>query len=100
MKRVGPILKEHLIRGTVSLLLITGACVILVAFSPQQPRAQFCTGWSAGPDMPSTGVRMVGVYFYDNGRFYAVGGRSMDGVGNDFAHPFEYDPSSNSWTIK
>ena len=53
-----------------------------------------------GPDMPSTGVRMVGVYFPLNGKFYAVGGRSMDGVGNDFAHPFEYDPGSNTWTIK
>jgi hypothetical protein len=43
---------------------------------------------------------MVGVYFYTNGKFYAVGGRSMDGVGNDFTHPFEYDPGSNTWTIK
>jgi hypothetical protein len=50
--------------------------------------------------MPSTGVRMVGVYFPANGKFYAVGGRSMDGVGNDFMHPFEYDPSANSWAIK
>jgi len=41
---------------------------------------------------------MVGVFFYPN--FYAMGGRSMDGVGNDFAHPFEYSPTSNSWTIK
>lgn len=57
-------------------------------------------GWSAGPDMPSTGVRMVGVYFQTNAKFYAIGGRSMDGAGNDFAHPFEYDPFTNSWTIK
>jgi N-acetylneuraminic acid mutarotase len=38
--------------------------------------------------------------FWPNGKFYAMGGRSMDGVGNDFTHPFEYDPVSNSWTIK
>jgi hypothetical protein len=50
--------------------------------------------------MPSTSVRMVGVYFPANGKFYAVGGRSMDGVGNDFTHPFEYDPSANRWAIK
>ena len=50
--------------------------------------------------MPSTGVRLVGVYFPANGKFYAIGGRSMDGVGNDFTHPFEYDPTSNNWTIK
>jgi hypothetical protein len=43
---------------------------------------------------------MVGVYFLANGKFYAMGGRSMDGVGNEFVHPFEYDPVSNTWTIK
>jgi hypothetical protein len=43
---------------------------------------------------------MVGVYFPANGKFYAIGGRSMDGVGNDFTHPFEYDPRANSWAIK
>ena len=43
---------------------------------------------------------MVGVYFNANSKFYALGGRSMDGGGNDFIHPFEYDPVSNSWTIK
>ena len=29
-----------------------------------------------------------------------MGGRSMDGVGTDFTHPFEYNPGSNTWTIK
>ena len=67
----------------------------------ENPTGVACTGfWQAGPDMPSTGVRMVGVYFFTNDKFYAMGGRSMDGKGNDFAHPFEYDPSSNAWTIK
>jgi len=68
--------------------------------SPTPTATQSCPGWSAGPDMPSTGVRMVGVSFPGNGKFYVMGGRSMDGVGNDFAHPFEYNPSGNSWTIK
>ena len=39
-----------------------------------------CTpGWSAGPDLnpPIGGTRAVGVYFPPNGRFYAVGGRSI-----------------------
>ena len=35
------------------------------------------SGWSAGPDMPSTAVRAVGVYFQANGKFYAMGGRSL-----------------------
>jgi plastocyanin len=58
------------------------------------------SGWSPGPDMPSTCVRAVGVYFQANGKFYSMGGRSMDGAGNDFVHPFEYDPATNAWTTK
>ena len=100
MKRVRLTTKAHLIRGAFYELVLLVASVVLVAFSPQQTSAQSCTGWSAGPDMPSTGVRMVGVFFPVNGKFYAVGGRSMDGSGNDFAHPFEYDPNTNSWAIK
>jgi hypothetical protein len=81
-----------------SLLVVS---LLSFAFGQWQARAQNCAGgWSAGPDMPSTGVRMVGVYFAPNGKFYAIGGRSADGVGNDFTHPFEYDQNSNSWTIK
>ena len=38
-------------------------------------------GLVSGPDMPGPGVRMVGVYFTANGKFYARGGRSLDGVG-------------------
>ena len=60
-----------------------------------------CTpGWVAGPDLPSVGVRMVGVYFPANGKFYAMGGRSADTAGSDFTHPFEYDPGTNTWTTK
>ncbi|HEX4668149.1 MAG TPA: Ig-like domain-containing protein [Chthoniobacterales bacterium] len=57
-------------------------------------------GWSPGPDMPNVGVRSVGVYFPANGKFYVMGGRSSDTAGSDFVHPFEYDPSANSWTTK
>ena len=100
-------IKAHLIRGAVYLLLLLAILVIPFALEQRLNGAQFLTqnptaiscvpGWSAGPEMPSTGVRMVGVFFYPN--FYAMGGRSMDGVGNDFTHPFEYDPGSNAWTI-
>ena len=117
MKRVSPIMKAHLIHGAFYLLLAFALCVIPLALGQrterpsQEPRSNepkpaqpaVCNrGWSAGPDMPSTGVRMVGVYFYANlnDKFYAMGGRSMDGVGNDFTHPFEYDPVANTWTIK
>src|SRR6266480_953091 len=58
------------------------------------------SGWSAGPDLPSVGVRLAGVYFQANGKFYGMGGRSADTVGSEFTHPFEYDPGTNSWTTK
>ena len=113
-RQIASCLKAHLFRGAFYALLLSTVCVIPLAFGqwvqhpsqkspiPQEPaQPAVCNqGWSAGPDMPSTGVRMVGVFFPPNGRFYAVGGRSMDGVGNDFAHPFEYDPNTNSWAIK
>ena len=58
------------------------------------------TGWSTGPDLPSVGARLVGVYFPANGKFYETGGRSSDPAGNEFTHPFEYDPANNTWTTK
>ena len=77
---------SHCILGMTGVVNVTGSC------------GQ--SGWSAGPDLPSVGVRLVGVYFQANGKFYAMGGRSADTAGSDFTHPFEYDPSSNSWTTK
>ena len=60
-----------------------------------------CTpDWSPDADLPSTGVGLVGVYFQANGKFYGMGGRSSDTAGNEFTHPFEYDPGTNSWTTK
>ncbi|HEX4706270.1 MAG TPA: hypothetical protein VH229_00910, partial [Candidatus Udaeobacter sp.] len=56
--------------------------------------------WAAGPDLPNVGVRLVGVYFPANGKFYAMGGRSSDAVGSEFTHPFEYNPATNTWTTK
>jgi len=50
--------------------------------------------------MPSVGVRLVGAFFPANGKFYEMGGRSSDVAGSDFTHPFEYDPSTNTWTTK
>jgi hypothetical protein len=66
------------------------------------PEGPICSppSWNAGPDLPSAGVRSVGVYFPPNGKFYAIGGRSSDSSGSDFTHPFEYDAVSNTWTTK
>ena len=97
----------HLFRGAFYVLLLPLVAVYEIQLalgqwqaaappSSKNPTGGICfsPAWTAGPDMPSTGVRMVGVYFPANGKFYAVGGHSMDGVGN------EYDPSANSWAIK
>jgi plastocyanin len=58
------------------------------------------SGWSAGPDLPSVGTRLAGVYFQANANFYGMGGRSSDVAGSDFTNPFEYDPVANSWATK
>ena len=58
------------------------------------------SGWSAGPNMPSAGVRLAGVYFPANGKYYAMGGRASDSAGSEFPNPFEYDPVANTWTTK
>ena len=76
----------HCTIGMNGVVNVTGGC------TPQ--------GWSAGPDLPSVGTRMVGVYFPANGKFYGMGGRASDSVGSEFTHPFEYDPGTNSWTTK
>ena len=89
----------HLIRGALLLSLIalgsTGFAVSVDA--PALPAD--CT-WSAGPNLPSAGVRAVGVYFQGNGRFYVMGGRATDTAGSDFMHPFEFSPSTSTWTTK
>ena len=80
--------------------------------------------WIAGRDLPSVGVRLVGVFFPGNfhharnsggggfaalpgptvapplGKFYAMGGRGSDTPGSEFTHPFQYDPASNTWTTR
>ena len=70
------------------------------AFSENYTVAGGSCAWSGGPDMPSVGARLAGVYFPANGKFYAMGGRASDSVGGEFTHPFEYDPATNTWTTK
>lgn len=114
MQKVSSTIKRHLTRSAFGLLFVFGAGLILIPLTladrrradvstpNEKPTGSVCfpPAWTTGPDMPTTGVRMVGVYFPANGNFYAVGGRSMDGAGNDLTHPFEYDPSANSWAVK
>src|SRR5262249_43302180 len=109
--KMNPKIKARLIRGAFYTLAALAVCAIPFAVAHQQtdvrsdqnPTGFVCggcpsNGWHTGPSMPSTAVRTVGFYF--NGNFYVVGGRSMDGVGNDFTHPFEFNLGTNSWSIK
>jgi hypothetical protein len=110
-KQINPNIKAQLLRGALFLLLLLAVCVfafawgrrLIGALSLMENPTGFVVcpggwpaGWRAGPDMPSTGVRMVGVNFAPISKFYVMGGRSMDGVGNDFTHPFEYNPGTNT----
>jgi len=103
-KRDNPSLKAHLLRSAIYVLL--AVCAVPFALGQRQTGAPSPRGnptridWFPGPDLPSPGVRLVGVYFPANGKFYVMGGRSMDGVGHDLVHPFEYDPVSNTWATK
>jgi hypothetical protein len=45
-------------------------------------------------------TRNVGVWYPVNGRFYSLGGRTADGIGNDIVNPQEYDPAANTWVAK
>ena len=76
----------HCFAGMTGVVNVTGSC------------GQ--AGWSTAASLPSPGVRLAGVYFQANGKFYAMGGRSSDNPGSEFTHPFEYDPNTNTWTTK
>ncbi|PYI96580.1 MAG: hypothetical protein DMF00_14760 [Verrucomicrobia bacterium] len=91
--------QAHLLRDTLYVLLVLAVSVIPFAFAHRQteertqsksPSGFVCygcpsNGWHAGPDMPSTAVRTVGVYFWPNDNFYAGGLENVIARGNDCA---------------
>jgi hypothetical protein len=108
-KQLNSTIKAHLLRSALFLLPLLAVCVIPFALGQRQtdalslqtdPTGLICTpgSWEAGADLPSPAVRMVGVFFPANARFYGMGGRSSEVAGSDFVHPFEYDPFANTWT--
>lgn len=112
-KETNSSIRAHLLRSAIIFLSLIAVCLIPFALAQREAQSTggytissvpsdpsgTCT-WSAGPVLPSVGVRSVGVFFPPNGKFYAMGGRSSDSAGSDFVHPFEYDPGTNSWTTK
>jgi len=111
-KQMNPTTRAHLVRGTFIVLSLLAVCVIPFALGQSQARAPSVKEnptincflnppqWQPAADLPSPGIRMVGVYSPANGKFYAMGGRSSDLAGSDFTHPFEYNSGSNTWTTK
>ena len=74
-------------------LAVTALCAVTSAFVlPPQ--------WTSGASFPTMMVRGAGVWFPSNGHFYVMGGRTSDLAGSDLLNPVEYDPGSNSWTVK
>ena len=99
----------HPLRAALSLALILVAVQLMMPLALGQRksaseqtlgRATAPDSWTAGPSMPTVLVRSVGVYFPANGRFYAMGGRTSDTAGSDVQNPREYNPGTNSWTIR
>ena len=119
-KQTSSSINAHLFRSAFILLSLLAVCLVPFALGQQaainqtfnitEPQTDIpCThGWSAGGPLPTptvapypSGVHFVGVYFPANGKFYAMGGQQTDEVtGSEFTHPFEYNPTTNTWTTK
>lgn len=84
-------------------LLIVGVALVVAALPAA---AAVCVppdrgSWSTRAPYPlAANVRAWGTYFPDNGKFYAFGGRTADGAGNDVLNPREFDPVTNTWATK
>lgn len=85
---------------TAALFCLGAVSVALFGTGALTQAAPTAAGWKHGPNTPSVGIRLVGVFFRDNLKFYAVGGRASDSSGSDFTNPFEYDPVAHTWTTK
>lgn len=88
------------------LLLVTVALsLVIVAVLPSIVSAQVCNPYSQGlwetkAPLPTTLIRGWGQFFPGNGNFYVLGGRMDDTAGSDYLNPREYNPGTNTWTVK
>jgi len=87
-------------------LLVTAVLALtVVAVFPPAVSAQACNpytqgSWAVRAPVPTPIVRAWGAFFPGNGNFYALGGRQTDAAGSDYLNPREYNPTSNTWTVK
>jgi hypothetical protein len=87
------------------LLMTVALSVAALAAFPPAVSAQVCNpytngAWVAKTPVPTNIARAWGVFFPGNGNFYAMGGRQSDAAGSDFVNPREFNPTTNSWTVK
>jgi len=88
------------------LVLVTVALsLVVVAALPSAVSAQVCNPynqglWETKAPIPTAIVRAWGQFFPGNGNFYALGGRQSDTAGSDYLNPREYNPGTNTWTVK
>lgn len=91
---------------TLAVVLVVSLIVALpAAAAPNGPKAPTACDplagtWAAGPNPDTVLVRAWGNFFPANGKFYTLGGRSSDAAGSDLQNPREYDPATNTWTVK
>jgi hypothetical protein len=87
------------------LVALVVALATVVAF-PAAVSAQACNPyggqntWVVKPPVPTPITRAWGVFFPGNGNFYAMGGRQTDTAGSDYINPREFNPTTNTWTVK
>jgi N-acetylneuraminic acid mutarotase len=86
------------------LVSVALSLAVLAAF-PSAVSAQVCNpytqgAWSVKAPIPTPIVRAWGVFFPGNGNFYTMGGRQTDVAGSDYINPREYNPTTNTWTVK
>src|SRR5881397_2863535 len=86
------------------LVSVALSLVVLAAF-PTAVLAQVCNpytqgAWQVKAAVPTNITRAWGVFFPGNGNFYAMGGRQTDVAGSDYVNPREYNPTTNTWTVK
>jgi hypothetical protein len=88
------------------LLLVTVALsLVVVAALPSAVSAQVCNPynqglWETKAAVPTAMIRGWGQYFPGNGNFYILGGRQTDTAGSDYLNPREYNPGTDTWTVK
>jgi len=87
------------------LLMTVALSLVVLAAVPSSVSAGICNPynqglWESKASVPNPMIRAWGQFFPGNGNFYALGGRQSDTAGSDNLNPREYNPGTNTWTVK